>query len=88
MNSPIHQDSRTAAFAEQQMRTWVRLQEMAAGAAGSREPVQSTERGICYVAISREAGAAGAIVARLVGEHLGWEVYDRNLLDQVAQRYQ
>ena len=26
-------------------------------------------------------------MARLVGEHLGWEVYDRNLLDQVAQRY-
>ena len=87
MNSPIHQDTRTAAFAEQQMRTWTRLQETAASAAAHPAAGPATAAGIGYVAVSREAGAAGAIVARLVGEHLGWEVYDRNLLDHVAQRY-
>jgi cytidylate kinase len=66
------------------MRTWVRLQEMAARRQGF-DPSES--KGISYVTISREAGAAGATVARLVGEQLGWEVYDANLLDQVAQRY-
>jgi cytidylate kinase len=36
------------------------------------------------VALSREAGANGALVARAVGERLGWSVYDRELLERVA----
>jgi cytidylate kinase len=36
------------------------------------------------VALTREAGANGPAVARAVGERLGWPVYDRELLDQVA----
>ena len=87
MKSPIHQDTRLAAVAEAADAYWVRLQETAAGAAGRQESDRLTFEGVCYVTISREAGAAGATVARLVGEHLGWEVYDSNLLDQVAQRY-
>ena len=87
MNSPISQDTRIAAFAEQQMRTWTRVQEAATGATSRQESGRSTAEATCYVAISREAGAAGSLVARLVGEHLGWKVYDRNLLDHVAQRH-
>lgn len=37
------------------------------------------------VAISREAGTRGPIVARLVGERLGWQVYDHELLEIVAR---
>ena len=87
MKSPIHQDTRIAAFAEGQMRTWERLQETAARASKHQEPGRPTAHGLCYVSISREAGAEGASVARLLGEQLGWEVYDKSLLDQVAQRY-
>ncbi len=36
------------------------------------------------IAISREAGANGSLVARAVGERLGWFVYDRELVQQVA----
>lgn len=36
------------------------------------------------VALSREAGANGSLVAREVGERLGWLVYDRELLQQIA----
>jgi hypothetical protein len=36
------------------------------------------------VALSREAGANGALVGRAVGERLGWPVYDRELLERVA----
>lgn len=87
MNSPIYQDPRLAAFAEQKMRTWTRLQETAARTAGRQELGPLTSTRVSYVAISREAGAAGPLVARLVGEQLGWEVYDKNLLDRTAQRY-
>ena len=64
MNSPIHQDTRIAAFAEGQMRTWGRLQETATGGQ-PQEPGQSTAQAVSYVTISREAGAGGATVARL-----------------------
>jgi cytidylate kinase len=36
------------------------------------------------IALSREAGAGGSQVARAVGDQLGWPVYDRELLEQVA----
>jgi cytidylate kinase len=37
------------------------------------------------IALSREAGANGALVARALGERLGWAVYDRELLERVAE---
>ena len=40
-----------------------------------------------YLTISREAGAGGSRIARLVGEAIGWEVLDRKLLECVAERY-
>jgi hypothetical protein len=38
------------------------------------------------ITISREAGALGNSVATEVGRRLEWAVYDRNLLDKVAER--
>lgn len=37
------------------------------------------------IAVSREAGARGGTIARLVGEKLSWQVYDQELLEYVAQ---
>jgi cytidylate kinase len=36
------------------------------------------------VAINREAGTGGPEVARVVGERLGWAVYDRELVEHIA----
>jgi cytidylate kinase len=36
------------------------------------------------IAISREVGARGSEVACEVGKRLGWKVYDRELLEQIA----
>lgn len=41
-----------------------------------------------FVAISRQAGAGGEEVARAVGEALGWQVLDRELLDFLAEQVQ
>jgi cytidylate kinase len=38
------------------------------------------------IAISREAGALGTTVANEIGRQLGWPVYDRELLDKVAEQ--
>src|SRR5260370_4902400 len=37
------------------------------------------------IAVSREAGARGGTVGRRVGRLLGWQVYDQELLEYVAQ---
>jgi Cytidylate kinase-like family len=37
------------------------------------------------IAVSRDAGALGASVAREVGRRLNWPVYDRELLEHIAQ---
>ena len=37
------------------------------------------------IALSRQVGARGTSVAREVGAHLGWAVYDRELLEQIAR---
>jgi len=37
------------------------------------------------IALSREAGANGALVARAVAERLGWPVYDQELLTRIAE---
>lgn len=37
------------------------------------------------IAISRQSGARGTMTARAVGERLGWAVYDRELVERIAQ---
>ncbi len=74
-------DPGLSAAAERAMRRWElsRKQEhqQAERSAGRDVP------GLC-VTISREAGARGSTVARLVGKRLGWTVYDQELLEYIA----
>ncbi len=39
-----------------------------------------------FLLVSRERGSGGCQVARWVGERLGWSVFDREIVDQIAQR--
>jgi cytidylate kinase len=48
------------------------------------EPV-ARYRNVC---ISREAGAGGGTIARLVGKRLNWKVYDHELLEAIASGMQ
>lgn len=38
------------------------------------------------ICISREAGAGGGTIARMVGKRLGWKVYDEELVEAIAHR--
>src|SRR4051794_40193041 len=51
-------------------------------AADSAEP-KVRVRNIC---ISREAGAGGGTIARLVGTRLDWKVFDHEIVEAIAQR--
>jgi len=41
-----------------------------------------------YLLISREKGAGGSAVAQLAGKRLGWQVFDKEIVDAIAQRAQ
>src|SRR4051794_26813926 len=38
------------------------------------------------VCISREAGAGGGTIGRMVARRLGWKVFDHEILEAIAQR--
>jgi len=38
--------------------------------------------------VSREAGAGGGALARVVGQRMGWKVYDQELVEAIAHRMQ
>ncbi len=86
MKEQTREEPTIVAAAERQMQTWARTREIedrsAAGAGPSREC-----RAMSYLAISREAGAGGSLVARAVGHELGWNVLDKDILARVANRY-
>ncbi len=82
----MERDPSVIEAAERQMQQWLRMKKARDNAA----PAPSTGKlaGIGpYLTISREAGAGGSRIARLVGEAIGWEVLDRKLLEYVAERY-
>jgi len=78
----IEGDSSVIEAAERQIQRWLRAQQGLEKAS----PVSAAGIGP-YLTISREAGAGGGHIARLVGEAVGWEVLDRKLLECVAERY-
>jgi hypothetical protein len=53
------------------------------GYRGDAAPAAPKPRGLT-VAISREAGARGGTIAKMVGEHLGWQVFDQEMLTFLA----
>ena len=56
------------------------------GFQGNRGPTASpTVPAGFSIAVSREAGARGSTIGRRVGRKLGWQVYDQELLEYMAQ---
>jgi cytidylate kinase len=87
MKDTIHEDPRIIAAAERQMQSWAlarRAQEQSQPWLPGEKP---SDRFGPYIAVSREAGVGGTEIARSVGEKLGWEVLDKELLDCMATRY-
>jgi cytidylate kinase len=75
------------AAAERQMHAWSLDNELKDRATRKTAEGQPTRQEVRFITLSREAGAGGSRIARGVGERLGWEVLDKNLLDQVADRF-
>lgn len=72
---------RLAAAIERTRRRWEALQK---GEAKAPQPVAPAPRAFT-IALSREAGTDAPQIAQLIGERLGWPVYDRELLQHIAE---
>ena len=88
MKDQTREDPKIIAAAERQMQAWVLTAEIEGRAIAEEGPQRLADRLGRYLCISREAGAGGSDIAQLVGQELGWEVLDKNLVDRVAERFQ
>jgi cytidylate kinase len=86
MKSPLHDDPRLRAAAERHMRSWAHKGENEAHIASSH-PGHAGRKTRIYLAISRQSGSGGSEVGQLVGKKLDWPVFDKNLLDRMAERF-
>jgi cytidylate kinase len=75
------------AAAERRMRGWSLAQEIAEAAVGKGGTGEPDDGLGHYITISRQAGAGGSRIAEMVGEKLGWDVLDKNLVDSVAKQF-
>jgi len=87
MKDQTREEPRIMAAAERQMRTWSLVQETAQEMSQSHRLDAPHARLGNFITISREAGAGGSEIAELVGQRLGWNVLDRNLVACVAERF-
>jgi hypothetical protein len=88
MKEQTREEPKILAAAERQMHAWAMSHEQSELAARRKAESPPTHRTIRFVTISREAGAGGGEIGRCVGQRLGWEVFDKNLLDCIADRFQ
>ena len=73
--------------AERQMRTWAL--QMESQRPFEQQPVAASPKQLIhpYVALSREAGVDAGEIAQCLASKLGWKVFDRELLDYMAEHY-
>jgi cytidylate kinase len=75
---PVISSERRADALELAIKHWGTQEAEAAGTTPARPPTKFT------IALSREAGARGSTIAQRVGQLLGWPVYDRELIQKIA----
>jgi cytidylate kinase len=80
------QPTEMVAAAKRRMERWLLSQELLEHMEKSQDVKRPTQTGP-YISISREAGAGGLTIARIVGQQLSWDVLDKELLEFMAERY-
>jgi cytidylate kinase len=87
MKDQTREEPGILAAAERQMQAWAMNKEREERAFLHEAESRLTPQALKFVTISREAGAGGGEIGRRIGERLGWEVFSKNLLDRIADRF-
>ena len=85
--SALSQQEELARAARQRMERWLLSEQLRQHMQAAHDTGRPGKPIGPYITISREAGAEGQHIARLVGQRLDWDVLDKELLDFMAQRY-
>lgn len=72
--------------AEKRLERWLLSDDLRDYMRHSKDIRRPSKTG-AYISISRQAGAGGLSIARVVGKLLNWDVLDKELLDFMADRY-
>lgn len=72
-------------LAEQRMRRWALSQEIEQRLAEAKAALHVQEKVHPFLALSRQAGTNASAIARHIGEQLGWDVIDRDVLSFLLQ---
>jgi hypothetical protein len=80
-------EPKTAAAAERQMFAWATKSELMDRTVRSQGEPLPTSRSVSFITISREAGAGGSEIGSELARRLDWRLFDKNLLDQIADRF-
>ncbi|HOA50638.1 MAG: cytidylate kinase-like family protein [Thermogutta sp.] len=81
-------EPRIVAAAEREMQKWRTAQQIADRIIRFDTAHGAQQKKIGpYITISRQAGAGAEQIAHAVGERLGWEVVDKNVLDAIAKHF-
>ncbi len=75
------------AAAERKMHAWAMNEQLADRADRFRVSEKRTQRAVKFVTISRETGAGGSEIGAALAKRLGWQFFDRNLLDCMAEQF-
>jgi cytidylate kinase len=88
MTEPAHPYGRAASkSAERQMRQWAIGLEVKERVE-HEQAVRQLPNQVCpYIAVSRDTGAGAGEVAKRVAERLNWDLLNRDVLDQMAQKF-
>jgi cytidylate kinase len=87
MKEQTHEDPKIVAAAERQMQAWSMTASRQDHVVQMKEFQHLAGSLHSFLAISREAGAGGDTIAKIVGQRLGWEVLGKELLDRIASRF-
>ena len=87
MKDQTREEPKIVAAAERQMQAWAHVHSTPEQAPGLTDAPGKKLACGPYLSLSREAGAGASEVAQRVGEALGWQVLDRNLLDEMAAKF-
>jgi cytidylate kinase len=86
MKEQVREEPKIVAAAERQMHAWAMTAEQNDRETRLRHETDSVHPVLKFITISREAGAGGSEIGAALGRQLGWQVFDKNLLDQIAER--
>jgi cytidylate kinase len=82
----LSQNRALSGVAERQMRSWALQLQAQQRIADEKSTAPLGGLIHPFLAISREAGADGAELAKRVADKLNWKIFDRELLDYLAER--